>query len=74
VGDGDLKESSAAARNEAANRFFSVQADKLMMKGRQLYALSNIVGHKDQDLKMTQRCAKLSPHSERDRMDSIWIR
>jgi hypothetical protein len=45
-----------------------------MMKGGQLYALSNIVGHKD--LKMTQRYAKLSPEhmdSERDRIDTIWI-
>jgi integrase len=49
-------------------------ASHYMMKGGQLYALSNILGHKD--LKMTQRYAKLSPEymdSQRDRMDTIWI-
>jgi len=48
-------------------------ASHYMMKGGQLYALSNILGHKD--LKMTQRYAKLSPEymdSQRDRMDTIW--
>jgi hypothetical protein len=39
----------------------------------ELYALSNILGHKD--LKLTQRYAKLSPEyidSQRNRMDTIW--
>jgi integrase len=48
-------------------------ASHYMMKGGQLYALSSILGHKD--LKMTQRCAKLSPEymdSQQDRMDTIW--
>jgi site-specific recombinase XerD len=48
-------------------------ASHYMMKGGQLYSLSNILGHKD--LKMTQRYAKLSLEymdSQRDRMDTIW--
>ena len=48
-------------------------ASHYMMKGGQLYALSNILGHTD--LKMTQRYAKLCPESmdsQRDTMDTIW--
>ena len=67
-------ESSVVARNDATDRLFPVQADKLMMKGGQLYALRNIVGHND--LKITQRYAKLSTEhvdAERDRIDTIRI-